>query len=466
MNELLSKYGVFTAAPGEDLHGKLTLDGSKSELELWSDHPIDGLTDGYQTITGELEDGKTVTLLECIPQSGTLSIGASTKLAHKYRLVPLYAVVGNHPFDGEFSHVSFVIDDADILFFDPGTFGSKSQDSARVALQHLEGIPNIEEGAHPFLSYWTGKTTILSGDMPVGFIAVKHRPTLTTSYGGGKIDNRIAVSVRFPSPLDARETEKVIARVCRFFGILAGRPQNLLHFNVWKEHDGQPYGSAVYMNMLLRRPEEHEFGKLSNPALALTNTADQPEEFSRLMSMWLERDETWDQARSRFFTGWRKQRWYDEDRMVGAANAFDLIPRDAAPKSKLKEKVRHRSRLIAAAIGETTPEIDLVTDAAVSLRHFFVHGDRPGKKRRELKSFFMFLTDTLEFVFCASDLIESGWDMRSWLNKNVRMHSFGWYLRNYPENLAKLKEHYSKEATRESFPARKDKKDDGRTTRS
>ena len=155
---------------------------------------------------------------------------------------------------------------------------------------------------------------------------------------------------------------------------------------------------------------------------------------------------------SRFFTGWRKQRWYDEDRMVGAANAFDLISRDAAPKSKLKEKVRHRSRLITAAIGETTPEIDLVTDAAVSLRHFFVHGDRPGKKRRELKSFFMFLTDTLEFVFCASDLIESGWDMRSWLKKNVRMHSFGWYLRNYPENLAKLKEHYSKEATRESFP--------------
>ena len=275
----------------------------------------------------------------------------------------------------------------------------------------------------------------------MGFVAVEHQPTLTTSYGGGKIDNRIAVSVRFPSPLDARETEKIVARICRFLGILAGRPQNLLHFTVWKDHDGQPYRSTVYMNMLLRRPEEHEFSKLSNPVLALTNTADQPEEFSRLMSMWLERDETWDPARSRFFTGWRKQRWYDEDRMVGAANAFDLIPQDAVPDSTLKEKVRNRSRLITAAIGETTPEIDLVTDAAVDLRHYFVHGDRPGERRRELKRFFMFLTDTLEFVFCASDLIESGWDMRSWLNKNVRMNSFGWYLRNYPENLAKLKEH-------------------------
>ncbi len=455
MNERLSKHGVFTAAPGEDLHGKLNLDGLNSLLKLWSDHPIDGFTDGYQTITGELEDGKTVTLLECIPQSGTFTIAASTKLAHKYRFVPLYAVVGNHPFDGEFSHVSFVIDDADILFFDPGTFGSKSQDSARVALQHLEGIPDIEDGANPVLSYWTGKTTILSGDMPVGFMAVKHRPILTADYGSVKIDNRIAVSVTFPSPLDARETEKVIERICRFFGILAGRPQNLLHFNVRKEHDGRPYRSAVYMNMLQRRPEEHEFKKLSAHTLALTSTADQPEEFSKLMSTWLKRDETWDQARTRFFTGWRKQRCYDEDRMVGAANAFDVIPRDAVPESSLKEKVRHRSRLITAAIGEITSEIseiDLVTDAAVSLRHYFVHGDRPEKQRRELKSFFIFLTDTLEFVFCASDLIESGWDMRSWLNKNVRVNSFGRYLRNYPENLARLKAYYSREATRDPSP--------------
>ena len=219
----------------------------------------------------------------------------------------------------------------------------------------------------------------------------------------------------------------------------------------------------------------------------LIDAAGEPEVFGRVMAGWLERDATWDLARTRFFAGWNNQRLYDPDRIVGAANVFEVLPREGMPPENslpndvakiieeckdlvktlpesnekhrmfmcfgqassptLKEKIRHRSSLITAVMGKALPEIDYVTDAAVDLRNYFVHG-RESDPRRNLTKSGIFLTNTLEFVFCASDLIESGWDIRSWLEKNGHSHPLGWYLMNYQDNLLELKRHYPKGATR------------------
>jgi hypothetical protein len=41
----------------------------------------------------------------------------------------------------------------------------------------------------------------------------------------------------------------------------------------------------------------------------------------------------------------------------------------------------------------------------------------------------VFFTDTLEFVFGTSDLLQSGWDMNEWRNRyGVHYHRFGEYL--------------------------------------
>lgn len=51
-----------------------------------------------------------------------------------------------------------------------------------------------------------------------------------------------------------------------------------------------------------------------------------------------------------------------------------------------------------------------------------------------------FFTNTLEFVFATSDLIDAGWDARSWISHGTTMtHPFGQYRANYPFALKCLK---------------------------
>ena len=55
--------------------------------------------------------------------------------------------------------------------------------------------------------------------------------------------------------------------------------------------------------------------------------------------------------------------------------------------------------------------------------------------------FSVFFTDTLEFIFAASDLIEAGWDIEKWISRGTTMsHPFGRYRVNYEANLNHLKE--------------------------
>lgn len=214
----------------------------------------------------------------------------------------------------------------------------------------------------------------------------------------------------------------------------------------------------------------------------LIDAADDSDSFSHVLCLWLERDDAWRNARSRFTTGWTRGSTYDADRMVGAANIFDLLPKEAIPsdakigsslkeaieesraifeklgnsqkcqqilgylgrfkKPTLKEKIRYRSSFIASAIGDAIPDIDTVTDAAVDLRNIYVHGSSFGRNRTaKLQESICFLTDTLEFVFCASDFVEAGWDLERWHTKPKGMgHPFAQYLHAYSKNLADFRE--------------------------
>jgi hypothetical protein len=52
----------------------------------------------------------------------------------------------------------------------------------------------------------------------------------------------------------------------------------------------------------------------------------------------------------------------------------------------------------------------------------------------------VFFTDTLEFVFATSELIEAGWDMKAWIAHGTSMtHPFGRYWGTYGDRLRALK---------------------------
>ena len=190
----------------------------------------------------------------------------------------------------------------------------------------------------------------------------------------------------------------------------------------------------------------------------LINAVSNPEEFSQVLASWLQRYDSRNDARGRFFAWFEKQNSYDIDRLISAANMFDILPEEAFSsdvelsdalkfkrKTLLRKKIRCRARYVEKEVGDKVPDIgEEVTETAVACRHYYVHGPNPEKKKKidydKEEGICVFLMETLEFIFVASDLIEAGWKIRHWYENSFRMdHPFGLYLFRYKPRLERLK---------------------------
>jgi hypothetical protein len=81
----------------------------------------------------------------------------------------------------------------------------------------------------------------------------------------------------------------------------------------------------------------------------------------------------------------------------------------------------------------------MVVNEAVTCRNHFVHGS-PGSFDYDANfGAVCFLSNTLEFIFGCSDLIEAGWDISAWADSGTTMtHPFGAYRADYRHSLKKL----------------------------
>jgi len=70
----------------------------------------------------------------------------------------------------------------------------------------------------------------------------------------------------------------------------------------------------------------------------------------------------------------------------------------------------------------------------------YVHGSKGAFDYQKHFMEFAFITSTLEFVFAASDLLDQGWDLKSWMDEGTWMtHPISAYIVNYAENMHRLK---------------------------
>ena len=482
-----SNSGVFSIFPDHELYGTLSLTGPSSVLRLWSNCDLGLESYNVQTITGVLDDQKRVSLIDCLKLTSGRRFGEG-HFSHSVEFFPHYAIVGSQCFsysDEFISNVSIVVDDATTLFCDRWSFGSeiiKSNDMEK--LRSLESFKKVPfEYESPIVGYFTGKREIFSAQTVIGAVSAWNLPGISLGGPAGvHIRNKITVDLDFATPVNISELEIRIGKMLRFLEIIVGRPQNLLEVKISHINGDRHESSSVFLNMhrgVGRGLENDDRGFYD----ILIDAVREPDEFASLMSAWLRRDDTWQAARFRFSEGWRKQSEYDPDRIVGSANMFDLLPSDAIPvdtplpndvdeavkqfrecfvrlrkspkrdavlsflgrvrKQSLKEKIRYRSRFITDVIGDRIKELDQITDAAVELRNFYVHGDSPDRGTWKLEKFLSFLTNTLEFVFCASDLVELGWDLNSWYRRpKLAGHPFSNYVHSYDQNFSAFKSHY------------------------
>ena len=421
MNKLdKSKHGgYFKISPDREVPGNLSLDGPHSFLHVWDrkDISIEAFaksTDNF--FTGILDNSKKVSLIDCIVHESGFHSSQDDSMYH-LDISPHYVFLGDQYVsntDETIIESYFVLDDAPTLFYDYEAFGSVG-DSRAIMKQIVETEKShldIRIEDYPHILYYTGKREIFSSDTVLGRVSARHN--LTYSMGDPKdvkMDNKISICTEFEKSITFRE---VIARnwkVLRFLELMIGRPSNFLEFKILTETKQE---IPEYLDVYGSRFPKHQRNRTLHFADVLIDAVRNPTEFSRVLAAWLERDDTWRDARKRFSNSLKEENTYGIDRLIRDANMFDLLPEatfpispelptdllDARDRAKemfralppsperdsvlgtlgrvgtwtLKRKIRHRVDIILSKIAGLLPELALVADEAVNCRNHYVHG--------------------------------------------------------------------------------------------
>jgi hypothetical protein len=386
--------------------------------------------------------------------------------------------------DCKITDVSFLVDDAASLFYDFDAFGSVID-----ARPHIEKLVATNEeigrdiaiGDHPMIFYFTGKHEIFKAETVLGTVSAEHRPSYRFPGPEGiTVDNKIHVNIAFKDPATVEHAITGVSTLLRFLEVIAGRPQTVLRlvFVVPGSEEKKNFLN-VYWSMSPAR-DGHDTGRGPHPADLPIQAAHTPEYFASVLTEWLARDHEWRSARFRFSTAFSLQRQFTIDRLVGAANMFDILPASAVPadvplteemenartasraffkrlppsperdsvlnalgrlgKASLKRKVRARAKLILDRIPARFPELELVIDEAIDCRNHFVHGSKATMDYSDEFDQAIFFTEALEFIFAASDFIECGWNIDEWSRQSSTVsHPFDRFRLDYEPRLADLK---------------------------
>jgi hypothetical protein len=296
---------------------------------------------------------------------------------------------------------------------------------------------------------------------------------------GVNIKNSIPLRVEFESPVCFKEATGNLYTLINFVDLVIGKPQALMSISVDLDSNSDfPDRLDLYSSMqedynsAYRTKNIHQHEVLINGGL-------DPEGFAKILASWIERQDSWKNSRWRFIRSFREQNEYSIDRLIGAANMFDLLPEDAVgirdktsiemidavkecksifkklPKSpekdnilsalgrigkhSLKTKAKHRAKIINDSC-DVFPDLNVVIDECINCRNFFVHGAEGKLSPEQCYKLSGFFTDTLEFVFGASDLIESGWNINEWFSSpSFGNHPFAQYRHEYHVKVNELK---------------------------
>lgn len=456
---------------GQQLIGELVLDGDRTNLHLSSRRPIPYDPQPH-TLYGELLDHRKLSLYECVGYSPEVE-GVYPNPVYRRDVFPHFTLIGPRHYDWDdkvFVTVSFKADDMGVLFSSPGTFGWNFVDG-----MDLQGILPSENGAgqsdfgdRPLVFWYANKEE--ERKIELGGKAFHAQLTFESSvsdFSGITCPSETAAVLTYENPVGLDVIIEDITSVLDFVVVVTGRAQEVRGITVTDNSVGErgPLKTADEFSLQWSlAPQSPELPGAPHRDLPISVSRDDAE-FRIVFANWIQKHSDWSVARSRVLQWKGRGHQYDSNRLIAAANAFDVLPDSAYPAvgklsdeverkrnrckeiimelshgdertqilstlkfwgSALRDKVECRSKIVNNAIGFHLPGLDDVVRIALKARNFYVHGsDYAHEYFQEL---FEFLTDTLEFVFIASDLIECGWNARAWI---ARKPSFGNPLARY-----------------------------------
>ena len=467
--------------------GSLTLNGSNTQLYVHDPEFFHTTSPEHGHLLGTLHDLTRVSLFDCITTSGPGSASSGNEGYTFAELFPHFVVYGARHLgahEAAISRVSFTIDDADVLFHDAEAFGQVSEPSKLIERvvnrDHAHEEPPF--GPNPLIAYFAGRTELLSAATTIGTVTASHRPVrINSSPKRVAIENQTYLTIDPNEPIDLSDAISRVLRLLQFLELLIGRPQNIsnLGLRLRASKEGGDY-LGVYWCMPPFRSAEAEHPR-PGPYEMLIDPIRSRAEFETVLSSWLARDGERRDARERFSDAFELQRRYTIDRLVGAANMFDILPIDAVPGkvclskglvdaksaarhifrglpasperdsvlgalgrlgiSTLRDKVQHRARLLTERAPGMFPRLDEMVAEAVRCRNHYVHGSPGSFSYAANSDMVATLTNILEFIFGASELVEAGWNIEQWSSRGSSgRHPFGALKTAYPQHLSRLDE--------------------------
>lgn len=383
--------------------------------------------------------------------------------------------------------VTFVMSDAHLIFRDYDSFlraFDPKPSQIRPFIREYSKVAQrkIPTGRRPIVALFTGRHQLIRARTALGTVTISNGPWSTSGNSEGvQIKNHVWTKISFDTPADFQTAIASVFPVLKFMEIMAGREQEIGQFGFsLNERDRSKRHLDVYWTRPPKRTE-YRFDRDPHVTDLPIDAIREPRLFTSVLERWLAVHEERKLARGRFSDGFTQESWFDTDRLIGAANMFDLLPEGTGPKPlplppalklahaeskklfkalpktperesvlralgrlkepSLKRKIRHRAKPIVAALGHRFPHLGTVTDLAVDARNYFVHGSTSKYDfTGHLYGYLPFLTETLEFIFAASDLHDAGWPIENLVKTGtIQSHPFGRTLISYGQYVHSLK---------------------------
>ena len=483
--------------------GRLVIDGKDTSLKLFNSTDAISPSIGLQDHHGILNDGSKASLLKCI-QTGYSSYGVPDSSQIETSFFPHYVLIGDAFVTSDepiIESIRYHFENADCLVNTMRDFGTMYPEREefskileadqhrrkKIAQEHGWEPTEIELGLgnRPILQYFSGRHEIVQCELEFGSASIGNR--VKHGLGGPKgvsISNEVTASLKFASPSTLGNAITALGTFHSFFELCLGKRQRYLWIEVQlanrnpKNSDSRSSNLRVYWSYCNDRISGEtaptQYGDV------LVDAGERQVEFETVLAGWLNSTAEVGNARNRFAQAFYSPT-YDVDRLVGGANMFDLLPSTHVPSKvetdertakavqeahrsfkalpdsfarqsvlsalgrvgmpSLRDKICHRASIVSNVDPERFAELHLPCGQAVLCRNHFVHGSKAEFDYNDETSSLLFLSDTLEFVFATSHLIELGWDYSHWLSKWSSMsHKFGSYVHNYNTELSRLKE--------------------------
>jgi hypothetical protein len=464
--------GNFNLA-GKDYFGELLLDGEATILTLSSLNEEITL-DNLRTIHGVSYNHLHISCLQCISHGNEI-VGYNDKITYRPKSFPHLVATGGCHITAEektLKSIAFTTDDLAKVFNDRHAFGRIFTDTETLkkALEKETYLQGLEIGESPHIFFYTGKHLIFECATLIGNISVQHYPSMNPGdMSGIHCDNKVRASIDFNEAVNIDDALKKMYNFVRMISVLSGRSQGIYDISLTKqENEGAEQLLEIHQSYPPTPPAKDD---APSPRDILLRPELHLEQFQAVLRNWLSASQDLDIPRVQYVSGLEKRRSFDPDRLVSAANLFDLLPSESVPidtilspdyvtardkcldilknlppgddkgsaiglfkrwgRANLRTKILHRLRIVQASLGHEYDDLNKVIAMAVKTRNYFVHGAEDFKPDIYL-DFMCLFTETLEFIAGASDLVECGWNAKEWQVRGGRggRHPYGYFLRD------------------------------------